>query len=434
MNFFTRKGRALLIIAAVLAVGAAGWMVGCGGDSGVADVTPVGGMFTDDRDGKSYKTVKIGGKTWMAENLNYHTPGETDSSWCYDNDNSNCETYGRLYDWETAMEACPAGWHLSSNAEWTALVTVAGGASVAGKKLKAKNGWGDYNGASGNGTDEFGFSALPGGNRFTDGRFGIDGTVMTGYRGYWWTDPQDGRGYMPIRSMAFHKGDVFEDRGLGGGASVRCVEHNGAGPSVGGKFTDDRDGKSYKTVKIGEQTWMAENLNYHKPGETDSSWCYGNYNSNCKTYGRLYDWGTAMQGASSSSANPSGVQGVCPVGWHLPSRAEWDTLVTIAGGTSVAGKKLKAINGWKDYNGASGNGTDEFGFSALPGGHRYSYGTVIDNDVYFSSAGDYGLWWTATEDTAGNAYVRYMHSGYDYVGSNDNGESYVRSVRCVSDF
>jgi uncharacterized protein (TIGR02145 family) len=224
MNFFTRKGQALLVIAVALAVGTAGWLAGCGGDSGVADnsgtkdtpVTPGGGKFTDDRDGKSYKTVKIGEQTWMAENLNI----ETDSSWCYENADSNCVKYGRLYDWETAMEACPAGWHLSSTGEWGALMRIAGGQSVAGKKLKAKNGWNNYKGASGNGTDEFGFSALPGGYRSSyDGSFGSAGNI-----GYWWVDGEDDRRYYYwLRYDDDQVRGAVGDR-LNSPHSVRCVE------------------------------------------------------------------------------------------------------------------------------------------------------------------------------------------------------------------
>src|SRR5215469_10890371 len=87
-----------------------------------------------------------------------------------------------------------------------------------------------------------------------------------------------------------------------------------------GSFTDSRDSKTYRTVVIGTQTWMAENLNYNATG----SKCYNDSTQYCDLYGRLYDWTTAMAGVSSSSANPSGVLGICPVGWHLPSDAEWN--------------------------------------------------------------------------------------------------------------
>ena len=135
----------------------------------------------DTRDGKTYKTVKIGEQVWMAENLNI----ETGNSVCYDNDPANCKKYGRLYDWETAMKACPKGWHLLSREEWNKLLDYVNGIigtksyydeNMAGKYLKAK---------SGNGTDNYGFSALPGGYGDSDGSFND-----VGYGGYWWSSSE----------------------------------------------------------------------------------------------------------------------------------------------------------------------------------------------------------------------------------------------------
>jgi uncharacterized protein (TIGR02145 family) len=118
------------------------------------------GIFTDTRDDKTYKTVKIGEQVWMAENLNYYVSG----SRCYDNKSTNCEIYGRLYSWETAMTICPVGWHLPSETEWDKLITAINGKNEAGKTLKTRNGWRDYKkGIFGNGEDTYGFSALPGG-------------------------------------------------------------------------------------------------------------------------------------------------------------------------------------------------------------------------------------------------------------------------------
>ena len=137
------------------------------------------GSFTDARDGKTYRTVQIGGQTWMAENLNH----QTDKSVCYANEESNCQKYGRLYYWDDAMKACPAGWHLPSDAEWTALTDFVGGREVAGTKLKSKTGWYTvkaYKAA----TDDYGFSALPGGFGLglSDGRFDFAGSY-----GFWWS-------------------------------------------------------------------------------------------------------------------------------------------------------------------------------------------------------------------------------------------------------
>jgi uncharacterized protein (TIGR02145 family) len=194
-----------------------------------------------------------------------------------------------------------------------------------------------------------------------------------------------------------------------------------------GTFTDARDGKTYKYVTIGGQTWMAENLNYDTANGT-GSWCYGNKADSCVKYGRLYRWHMAMAGSSSSTASPSGRRGVCPSGWHLPSRSEWGDLVTAAGGSPTAEKNLKSTYGW--YN--NGNGVDSLGFSALPGGYCYNDGGY--NDGAFFSNGDFGYWWTATAYNTEYAYHRKMHYDDNYVNViiyEDRRNGF--SVRCIRD-
>jgi len=172
-----------------------------------------------------------------------------------------------------------------------------------------------------------------------------------------------------------------------------------------GTFTDERDRQKYRTVEIGGKRWMAQNLNY----KTESgSWCYDNKADSCKKYGRLYDWKTAKI--------------VCPKGWKLPSREDWGSLTATMGGGKVAGKRLKAKSGWNE----NGNGTDDFGFSALPGGLRYSVG-------YFGYAGYRGRWWTATEYSGGYAYFRFMFYNFDIVYEFNFDKSFGFSARCVAD-
>jgi uncharacterized protein (TIGR02145 family)/uncharacterized repeat protein (TIGR02543 family) len=201
----------------------------------------------------------------------------------------------------------------------------------------------------------------------------------------------------------------------------------GATLSGSGTFTDGRNSKTYKMVAIGADIWMAENLNYAIADGT-GSWCYDGNESNCTQYGRLYNWNTAMAGAASSTSNPSGVHGVCPSGWHLPSDAEWSALAIVAGGTGTygdggtAGKKLKSTSGWN----SNGNGTDDYGFSALPGGYRNS-------DGYFDVAGYNGDWWTATEYDASRAYGRLMHDNNEHVYRGWDRKSDGYAVRCVRD-
>jgi len=206
-----------------------------------------------------------------------------------------------------------------------------------------------------------------------------------------------------------------------------------------GTFTDPRDKKVYKTVKIGKQTWMAENLNYDQ-GAGNSA-CYDNKPENCAEYGRLYDWATAMNidvkfneekwGGSDVKHN-----GVCPKGWHLPSSKEWKTLGDFAGGWwehndgELSGnKKLKAKSGWRDD---LNDGTDNYGFSALPGGNGSSAGNFID-------AGYYGYWWSSSEYSYSPEYIgigadfRYM-GHFDVDASRDNTyKNFLYSIRCVKD-
>jgi uncharacterized protein (TIGR02145 family) len=179
-------------------------------------------------------------------------------------------------------------------------------------------------------------------------------------------------------------------------------------PAEPGEFTDTRDGQKYRTVKIGEQVWMAENLNF----KIDGSWCYDDDEANGKIYGRLYTWEAAKS--------------ACPAGWYLPTHEEWQILVDYAGGYSVAGRKLKSASDWNDYKGQSGNSTDEYGFSALPGGTRYSDGS-------FGNAGYGGVWWTATELDASLAYYRDMGYLDERVYRGGYLKSYGYAVRCVRD-
>ncbi len=141
-------------------------------------------ILTDSRDGRKYKTVEIGNRVWMAENLNF----PTDESWCYLNDTSYCGRYGRLYTYDEAVNICPAGWHLPSAEEWRHLVGFLGGNEIAGVKLKAVDGWSPYKGNDGNGSNESGFNALPAGMR-GDNRFAWH---YEGQKAFFWsTAPMD---------------------------------------------------------------------------------------------------------------------------------------------------------------------------------------------------------------------------------------------------
>ncbi|MDD2832351.1 MAG: FISUMP domain-containing protein [Bacteroidales bacterium] len=216
--------------------------------------------------------------------------------------------------------------------------------------------------------------------------------------------------------------------------------------TIASYFVDSRDDYQYSTVIIGSQVWMAKNLAYLPSvvglatGSTTEPYRYVyGYNgtdvsaakatSNYITYGVLYNWPAAMNGAASSTANPSGVQGICPTGWHLPSDAEWTQLTDYVGGTAAAGGKLKStdtgdgIGQWKSPNTGA---TDEYGFTALPGGTRTYDGT-------FGYIGGYGFWWSSTEYNTTNAWTRPLYYNYDGVSRGYYAKDYGFSVRCLRD-
>ena len=214
--------------------------------------------------------------------------------------------------------------------------------------------------------------------------------------------------------------------------------------TTSGTFIDSRDGNEYNWVQIGDQVWMAENLAYLPSvnmvadGSEDAAGSYyyvygydgtnvadAKATDNYATYGVLYNWTAAMDGEASSTTNPSGIQGVCPAGWHLPSDAEWKELTNYLGGTSVAGGKLKET-GTTHWASPNTGATNETGFTALPGGAR-------DYDGIFGNIGNHGVWWSSTESDTNSASYRYLDYDYSYLSSNGYDKKVGFSVRCVRD-
>jgi uncharacterized protein (TIGR02145 family) len=490
-----------------------------------------------DYDGNTYNTVTIGTQTWMAENLKVtHYPNgteiplvtnndtwgalgdnDTDDAYCYYNNKSTSQ-YGALYTYAAALNACPTGWHLPSDAEWTTLETFIsndGHSGTEGTALKATTGW-DLNG---NGTDNYGFSALPGGFRSpSNGSFS-----SAGLSGSWWSSTEDSSSLAYGRSLHYCDSYVSRSNGYKSrGFSVRCLRDNGnsdAAPTaaftsdkteitegesitftdqstnsptswswdfgdggtstaqspthtyntqgtytvaltvtnaygndtetktdyIGVYFTGetgtltDYDGNTYNWVGIGTQVWMAENLKVtHYPNgseiplvtdktawgnlgdnNTDDAYCYYDNNSDSE-YGALYTYAAAKD--------------ACPTGWHLPSDAEWKTLEIYLGMSqsdadytgwrgTIEGIKLKATSGWN----SDGNGTDDYGFSALPGGRRGDY------DGTFDRAGSYGRWWSSTEFSSSDAYGRSLLYYASDVDRSNGYKSRGFSVRCLRD-
>ena len=207
-----------------------------------------------------------------------------------------------------------------------------------------------------------------------------------------------------------------------------------------GSLTDTRDGHVYRTVEIGEQTWMAQNLNFD-PGQGGSgdakydwSWCFQNDPEKCEVYGRFYTWAAALDtialyddgngvdcGNGKTCKLPEKVQGVCPDGWHLPTKDEWETLFSAVGGRDIAGKVLRSPTGWdKDEN-----GEDDVGFCALP--------TGTGNGDRFLNSGNRADFWVATEHLENRGWNVIMHYFNEKAGF---GEAYKPAglpVRCVKD-
>ena len=210
-----------------------------------------------------------------------------------------------------------------------------------------------------------------------------------------------------------------------------------------GTMIDVRDNKVYKTIKIGMQVWMAENLNYYDSTLDGRSWCVSAKSSAttelCAVTGRLYTWAAAIDsvklatdadnpqvcGSGKTCTLPAKVQGICPDSWHLPIKSEWETLITEVGGILTAGKVLKSQTGWDD----DVNGTDEYGFSVLPVGYRASFGSFFSTAHSFTPS---AYFWSVTEYN-NNAYDMEIgccgeSASLDY-DSKDKGYS----VRCLRD-
>jgi uncharacterized protein (TIGR02145 family) len=202
-------------------------------------------------------------------------------------------------------------------------------------------------------------------------------------------------------------------------------------------------GKTYKTVQIGTQTWMAENLNYAAEG----SKCYSNYEPNCNVCGRLCDWATAMGFDDSCNASYCGDKidnphrGVCPEAWHILSDEDWDKLFRYVDGdngtsspydSETAGKKLKATGvGWKNSMGdLSYINTDDFNFSAKPCG-EYLYAPPYMSQ--FTSSGFFGLWWSTKEINNYDASYRYMHGESNGTSRDSRNKRNMFDIRCVKD-
>ena len=379
-------------------------------------------FFVDTRDGKSYRTVKIGSQTWFAENLNYY--GDDVTGFCHSGKPENCNKYGVLYDWDEAKKACPTGTHLPTIEELQELIDFVGEDSSA-VVLMADTGWTRDDGFLG--TDKYGFAMLPG--SYKAGR--SYGSSL-GWCTNMWT-ASDSAGLVYAAYLGWNLPNVsigLYDLADGWGMYVRCLEGNAKpssssstpasssskpaeksswqflNPAISyGEMTDSRDGQVYKTIVVDNITWMAENLNF----ESANSYCYNDSSKYCATYGRMYTWSAALK--------------ACPDGWHLPS---YDEAYALTGpdlnGQTKGGDKLRSMVGWNEEGRP---GLDTYGFSASPGGRRISSGQ------YYALGTEVGYWFIVEDgDIIYDWVMEFHHDSPNSMLTREN-EDWAYSVRCV---
>jgi len=542
------------------------WEINLDEKSRVPGINPFscGDILVDWRDGHTYSTVLIGSQCWMAENLNIGTRidginDQTNDSiiekYCHENLENNCDIYGGLYQWNEMMQyttaqgaqgICTDGWHIPTDDEWKVLEGIVDSqygvgdpewdgvylrGFDAGKNLKSTSGWN----SGGNGTDLFGFTALPGAYRTTGGSFGNlgsitrfwsstetsgpdtwcrilhsiydeterwniskqqfghsvrcildytnqppsepsnpspeDGSIDIGidttlswtctdpdgndlfFNIYFGTDPNPpfvqgsltdssySPGTLTINSTYYWMVVVYDS--YGDSAVSNTWSFTTRSFACGDQLVDIRDGKSYGTVEIGTQCWMAENINIGTRidginDQTNNSiiekYCYDDLESNCDIYGGLYQWNEMMEYSSMP-----GSQGICQPGWHIPTDDEWKILEgTVDSQYGVgdpvwdttfwrgfdAGKNLKSTNGWL----SGGNGTDLYGFSALLSGFWQDALPTNFRDLGFNS-----LFWLSTEYNINAAWERWLNSYKDGVSRGYAVKLSGFSIRCLSD-
>jgi len=336
------------------------------------------GSFTDTRDGKVYLTVKIGDQKWIAENLAY-LPSVCNSEktngccgyWVYGYEGTNITDakatenytkYGVLYNYYTAKNVCPSGWHLPSDDEWKTLETYLG---MPQDELDKKQ---CYRGSSINtllfsgGTSNF--NVVNSGSKNSLG--GFDKLESSSF----WTSTKSGTQGGICRVIKDTSGIFRGTAATTYGMSVRCIEGTQEMVEEENVFLDKKDCRVYKTVKIGTQTWMAENYAYNG----------GNYKKN--SYGYYYDFKSAVA--------------LAPEGWHLPTKEEWITLLKATGTTSYDGNNTHGNSDcWKSLckGGTSGFDANFYGY--------YTNTTLYNVNTTINQA----LFWTSTSNSTDSKYA-----------------------------
>ena len=419
------------------------------------------GELKDDRDGQVYKTIKIGEQIWMAENLKlYYRNGTAPTpTLCFGNDDYICKKYGRLYLWSSVMDSmaifgntgrgcgiwqqddkqsckndlynytrgvCPENWHIPTESDVNSL--------IAYSKTSIENqNWMRHYWVYAEKEDDF-------------------SDVFSQY-GFLWTSLEIDSSRATLLNLIGNEIESIE--GLKQNAYfIRCVKDMSPIYHIEhGTMTDERDGQVYKTVKIGDQWWMAENLNYAytKPtpqyyyGTSDiidsASFCYNNEPDSCAKYGRLYTWEASMDCVDAEIDdyicpiirywnNDFKIRGVCPDKWHVPSVNEWKSLQYVV---NYFATDLKSTEGWLD----NGNGSDVVGFRILPTGYYVNY---LENFA-FEDIGKKTCFWTLRQETiypdcpncAEDAYPFCISSNSKGFSFNKEPKIYAFPVRCVKD-
>ena len=361
--------------------------------------------------GEDYAVVTIGEQTWMAKSM----VRQDVESFCYRHLGGPCNDRDRFYKWEQAEGICPEGWQLPDSSEWQTLFDAVGGQENAGKVLKS---------IDGNGSDGVEFNALLAGYMNSMNEYHeLDRKVC-----YW---VADGDGTKIVELQYGSDKAYFVTVQAGDAYSVRCIKgaESSSSSSVQSssssakssssvvssssitvssssvEIVKDRAGNEYPVVQIGEQYWMAENLNY----KTEGSACYNDQESNCELYGRLYTWEAAMT--------------ACPDGYKLPSRNDYTILWENANQMNGDSRPQDAL--W--VNGTWAPSADnKTGFSAYPGGlWKGSYDRWL-MDAFF---------WTSTPgEVYPTTHARSLHMNElnAYLGQDDP-KTYMMSVRCLKD-
>lgn len=398
-----------------------------------------GGYLIDNRDENTYKLITIDEQTWFAENLKYLS----DSSWCYNNSLDSCEKYGRLYQWHSVMDVpkeynesyynssvdrerkdrglCPIGWHLPNLNDWSMLLNSIDSLNVfQGLFLKSNELWKE----SGNGYNTYGFNVYPAGY-YNQGMFGD-----VGYTATFWSSVEsldDKRKATAIRLSSSKNSVRVFDLIKKEGVSVRCVAD---GRVDGVQKVDvvkkiygdsvDYAGHKYPTVKIKDQTWFAENLVI----DVESSECPDG--GDCSR-GRIYQWHSAMNvderfdRAFATTIIKEPHQGICPSGWHIPSKNEWDELTSnVIGGNGMAGVYLKSSS-W-NTSVKSVTNVDLYGFNFLPV-------NIITSGYGYNKA----YAWSITEKDGDQAYIRGVYSSDMFFDEDYDLKSRKWFVRCIKD-